>query len=135
VVVLQRVDAMPVIEPPDPDLKDPVRRSVRLPDEWWARLDEIEEETDVERVPLVIQLVRASLNLPEPAPIIAEGREFLAMTQSSVGLTKGRWAQIDAEAERRAVSGNRMFQAHLWRGIQLHERDPERPQSKRKPKR
>jgi predicted DNA-binding ribbon-helix-helix protein len=114
----------PVVNPPDPDLEDLVKVPARLPDAWWKELDEESEATRCNITYLVIQLVRHSLRLPEPPPL-PEGPELHGGSQSSVRLRQWMLDQLDAEAAQRGYSRNKLFQAHLRRGLQAHYADRE----------
>jgi hypothetical protein len=116
----------PVVEPPDPDLKDLVGSPVRLPKSWWVELDEVAAETACEKTYLVVQLIRWSMRQAEPPPL-PESPELLKSKQSSVRLTPKRWDELDAEGKRRGYSRNKVFQAHLRRALDEHHRERPKP--------
>lgn len=123
----------PVVNPPDPDLEDLVKFAARLPDSWWDELDDVSKDTQCNITYLVIQVVRHSLKMKTPPPL-PEGKELREGSQSSVRLRKWMLEQLDKEAKERGYSRNKLFQAHLRRGLQAHYADPERKNVKPNPK-
>jgi hypothetical protein len=131
-----------IVRAPDPDFKDTKRRSITLPLSWWDRIDRIAEaattpESVCDRFAATIQLVRWSLDLgddpPTPSAADLEGQK----ETRPVYLAAPRWAQVEEEKQRRGLSLNKIFQAHVWRALVAEESEApvKRADSPRKPKR
>lgn len=122
----------PVVQPKDRDMRELVKKSVLLPDTWWEELADVAEATETDIGHLIVQLERHSLELSEPVPLPEDPELLGDKTQRSVGLRQERWDAIDKEATKRGYSRNKLFQAHLRRGLDAHYMEAGRPPKPRK---
>jgi hypothetical protein len=115
---------VPILQTPDPDFEDLVKGSVTVPESWWDRLDVVAKRQKLGRSSAVIQLVRWSLDKGDVPPYPEGPNTKGPKATTSVHLSAGRWSQIDAEAETRGLSRNKVFQAHLLRALLVEESNP-----------